>query len=114
MWQRFFVFTSTTNNNNTFFYRKLGSEFDYDLRRWRRSLTSAKGGMRKEYADGFAVLDADGGAGWDLLCALMQFQPEARLTAAKALQHPWLQRDALNAMGVLRSVAAQVGLVFVC
>lgn len=88
--------------------RKLGSEFDYDLRRWRRSLQSAKGSMRKEYAEGFAVLDADGGAGWDLLCSLMQFQPEARLSAAKALQHPWLQRDALTAMGVLRSVAAQV------
>lgn len=64
--------------------------------------------MRKEYAEGFAVLDADGGAGWDLLCSLMQFQPEARLSAAKALQHPWLQRDTQTAMGVLRSVAAQV------
>ncbi len=55
------------------------------------------------------MLDANGGAGWDLLCSLMQFQPEARLSAAKALQHPWLDDKSPTALAVIKSVAAQVG-----
>jgi len=41
--------------------------FGYDLRRWR-----AEEGRkaRSELAEGFALLDADGGAGWELLCSV--------------------------------------------
>ena len=44
----------------------------------------------KDYAEGFAVLDLDGGAPWDLLCALMQAAPRRRLSAARATGHPAL------------------------
>ena len=44
----------------------------------------------KEYAEGFAMLDLDGGAPWDLLCCLMQAAPRKRLSAAAAAAHPAL------------------------
>lgn len=44
----------------------------------------------REYAEGFAMLDLDGGAPWDLLCSLMQAAPRKRLSAAAAVAHPAL------------------------
>lgn len=58
---------------------------------------------------GFAILDADGGTGWDLLCSLIQYEPSARLTAAAALGHPWF--GAATPTGALSATAASLGKV---
>jgi len=44
----------------------------------------------KECAEGFAMLDLDGGAPWNLLCSLMQAAPRKRLSASAAAAHPAL------------------------
>lgn len=44
----------------------------------------------KEYAEGFAMLDLDDGAPWDLVCSLMQAAPRKRLSASAAAAHPAL------------------------
>jgi hypothetical protein len=44
----------------------------------------------KDYAEGFAMLDLDGGAPWDLLCSLMQAAPRRRLSGSAAAGHPAL------------------------
>ncbi len=44
----------------------------------------------REYAEGFAMLDLDGGAPWNLLCSLMQAAPRKRLSASAAAAHPAL------------------------
>lgn len=58
--------------------RQLANEFNYDLRRWRRSLESKGGKALQEWEEGLAVLDCDNGAGWDLACQLVQFNPSDR------------------------------------
>ena len=55
--------------------RVLGEQHGYNLRRWRRA-QEAKGG--KEWGEGFAVLDAEGGAGGDLACQRVQYNPRDR------------------------------------
>ena len=59
----------------------------HDLDAWRetyerRGTTGA--------ADGWAVLDASGGAGWDLIRKLVRVPAGARLSAAAALRHPFV------------------------
>lgn len=54
------------------------------------ALVSQERRSSKEYAEGFAMLDLDGGAPWDLLCSLMQAAPRKRLSAAAAAAHPAL------------------------
>jgi serine/threonine protein kinase len=41
--------------------------------------------------EGFELLDLDQGAGWDLLTKLMAYRPSDRLSAAAALDHPWME-----------------------
>ena len=73
------------------FNRKL-RDLNYDLDAWRDSeAMSVRGGQwPRDLAEGFEVLDADGGAGWDLAKRLVAYKPGARLTAAAALRHPFL------------------------
>lgn len=68
------------------FNRQLGEQFGGDLQRWRKA-TERRGG--KEWAEGFATLDALGGGGWDLAVKLVQYKAGDRLSAAAALSHPW-------------------------
>jgi len=49
--------------------RQLAEQYNWDLKAWRKAM-ERRG--EKVYAEGFAVLDADDGAGWDLLCNLIQ------------------------------------------
>ncbi len=44
----------------------------------------------REYTEGFAMLDLDDGAPWDLVCSLMQAAPRKRLSASAAAAHPAL------------------------
>ena len=43
---------------------------DYDLEAWRRA-QEKKGG--KDWVEGFAVMDLDGGAPWDFACQVLNF-----------------------------------------
>ena len=49
--------------------RQLAEQHGWSLAAWRRSVEK-KGD--KAFTEGFAVLDAGGGSGWDLLCNLIQ------------------------------------------
>lgn len=55
--------------------RQLADTYKHDLRAWRRA-RERRG--TKDLAAGLAILDADGGAGWDLACNLVQYRPEDR------------------------------------
>jgi serine/threonine protein kinase len=62
---------------------------DWDLSAWRAG-EEARGS--REHQEGFEVLDMDNGEGWKLLCAMMQYEPLKRISAAQALDHPWLSK----------------------
>lgn len=49
--------------------RKLAS-FDYDLHAWREN-QEGKGRGGKEWAEGFAMMDLDGGLAWDLVTQVL-------------------------------------------
>lgn len=45
------------------------------LQAWKREVVGKHPrGLPKEYEEGFEVLEAEGGAGWDLLCKVRQRQ----------------------------------------
>ncbi|EFN52381.1 hypothetical protein CHLNCDRAFT_26777 [Chlorella variabilis] len=68
------------------FNKQLAEQYGWNLNAWRKALEKRGD---KAYAEGFAVLDADGGAGWQLLCNLIQYDPSKRLSASAALAHPY-------------------------
>jgi hypothetical protein len=86
------AFPSLRNDNALIAFNKKLREANWDLNKWRadEALSKRNGMWPKELQEGFEVLEADGGAGWDLLTKLMAYKPSDRLTAAAALQHPWL------------------------
>jgi serine/threonine protein kinase len=55
--------------------------YAYDAQAWRESL-----GDRRR--DDFAILDENGGQGWDLVCGLLQ-QRKKRTSVARAIEHPF-------------------------
>lgn len=57
--------------------------YAYDAEAWRDSLPE------RRQAD-FAILDADGGKGWDLVCGLLS-QRKKRTSVSKAIGHPFLR-----------------------
>ncbi|KAK9909952.1 hypothetical protein WJX75_009980 [Coccomyxa subellipsoidea] len=68
------------------FRRKL-EQCNYDMQAWRAQQERRNS---REYAEGFAMLDLDDGAPWDLVCSLMQAAPRKRLSASAAAAHPAL------------------------
>ncbi|GFH05756.1 thylakoid associated Ser/Thr-protein kinase stt7 [Haematococcus lacustris] len=82
----------------------------YDLNAWRvEEEQRRKGGMKPEMAWGFELLDEDGGAGWQLLCDLMAFKPADRITAAAALESPFLTGGAAAPLAASRSAINNAG-----
>ncbi len=64
-----------TDNNLIAFNRKL-KDANYDLRRWRaEELRSSK--VSRDLEEGLELLDAEGGAGWDLACKVRPW-PQGR------------------------------------
>ena len=55
--------------------RKLQS-LGYDLRAWRADVL--RKGARSDIQTGFDLMDAEGGAGWDLACRLVTYKPSDR------------------------------------
>ncbi|PSC67135.1 Serine threonine-kinase chloroplastic [Micractinium conductrix] len=88
------------------FNKLLGEQYGWNLQAWRKAM-ERRG--ERAYAEGFAMLDADGGAGWDLLCQLIRYDPGSRLSASAALAHPWFGQ--LNPATVMTSTVASVGTV---
>mmetsp|Transcript_415 Transcript_415/g.613 ORF Transcript_415/g.613 Transcript_415/m.613 type:complete len:198 (-) Transcript_415:543-1136(-) len=69
------------------FNRRLRKEWGYSLETWRKNERS------KLYDEGFKILDANNGAGWDLLNRLLAYEPKERPSAAEALSHPFFGLD---------------------
>jgi serine/threonine protein kinase len=77
-----------TDNALIAFNKTFGEQYNWDIVAWRR-VQEGKNKVAKEMEEGFATLDADGGAGWDLLVNLMKYEPRERLSASAALNHRW-------------------------
>ena len=56
-------------------------------KRWRAAQAQERRASR-DFQDGFAMLDLDGGAPWSLLTQLVTYAPNKRLSADAALRHP--------------------------
>jgi serine/threonine protein kinase len=78
------------------FNRALAERHGWDLAAW-RAATEARRGAAREWAAGFATLDALGGGGWDLALRLMRYAPRERPSAAAALAHPWFEPGPVDA-----------------
>ncbi|PRW20521.1 Serine threonine- kinase chloroplastic [Chlorella sorokiniana] len=98
----------TLRQDNTLvaFNKSLGERYGWDLNRWRAAM-EARGD--KAFTEGFAILDADNGTGWDLLCNLIRYEPRQRLSAAAALAHPWF--GVVTPTAVISSTVASLGKV---
>jgi len=88
---------SLRTDSNLIAFRRALDKNGCDLEAWRdvyerRSLPGI--------ADGFALLDSNDGAAWDLVCRLVRVPAPLRLSAGAAARHRFLARDA----GVLRTV----------
>lgn len=82
-------------------------ELNYDLNAWRRQeLKNPK--PVKDMAEGFELLDKDGGAGWDLLTKLMAYKPSDRLSASAALAHPWLEVPGMRSSSLSSVISTTV------
>ncbi|GLC41994.1 Serine/threonine-protein kinase STN7, chloroplastic [Pleodorina starrii] len=108
------IFGHLRNDNNLIAFNKRLQELRWDLSAWRRE-EEAKleaGGVKAALADsltaGFEALDADEGAGWDLLTKLMSYTPTDRPSAAEALAHPWLTSAPGRAANMQRSLTSTV------
>ena len=90
------------------FNRKLES-LRWDLSAWRGSQQKR---LNRDTQEAFALMDQEGGAAWDLLTSLMQYQPSKRLSAAAALRHRWFGPSILAPVGAaFDRVASTVGQV---
>ena len=70
-------------------------------------LQERRGG--RDFVEGFEVLDLEGGAGWDLVVALMQKEPRKRLSAEAALGSPLFGSSAISrSLGAVLSRAGNV------
>ena len=79
-----------------------------EQRRERARRAQARRGGR-DFAEGFEVLDLEGGAAWELAVALMQKAPRKRLGAEAALGSPLFGTSALGrSLGRALSAAGDV------
>ncbi|GIM05771.1 hypothetical protein Vretimale_10236 [Volvox reticuliferus] len=108
------IFAHLRNDNNLIAFNKRLQELRWDLSSWRKEEEAklASGATKAALADslaaGFEALDADGGAGWDLLTKLMSYKPSDRPSAAEALAHPWLTSAPGRAADMQRSLTSTV------
>lgn len=84
-----------TDSGLVAFNRALSEQHNWDLNAWRRAMIFRGS---KEYIEGFAVLDALGGGGWDLVTQLVTYKPQDRLSATAALAHPWFDPSPFGAV----------------
>eukprot|EP00667_Euglena_gracilis_P002015 EG_transcript_2012 len=83
-----------SNDDILAFNDTLKDSFKYDLQAWRESEAKRN---RQDYLDGFALLDLDNGAGWDLLKRMMQFNPRDRPSTTDILRSAFMKGTTLTA-----------------
>jgi serine/threonine protein kinase len=91
-----------TNDAIIAFNETLKENYKYDLQAWRDD--EEKRG-RPDFDDGFKLLDAGNGAGWDLLKRMLQEQPGARPSATEILRSPFLKGSDLPSRAAARRQA---------
>jgi serine/threonine protein kinase len=100
------VFPSLRNDNALFAFNKRLASFRYDISRWRQSNeVESRVGKDPSLREGFKVLDLDNGVGWDLLCQLLRYKPDERISASEALVHPFCQKQTLPVLAKFLSVS---------
>ncbi|GLI62557.1 hypothetical protein VaNZ11_005225 [Volvox africanus] len=108
------IFSHLRNDNNLIAFNKRLQELRWDLSSWRKEEEAklASGATKAALADGlaagFEALDADDGAGWDLLTRLLSYKPSDRPSASEALAHPWLTSAPGRAASMQRSLTSTV------
>jgi hypothetical protein len=73
----------------------------HDIDAWRETYERR---AHRDAPDGWAVLDADSGAGWDLVRKLVRVPAAARLSASAALRHPFVAGAAASAPGTANAL----------
>jgi serine/threonine protein kinase len=90
------VFPNLRSDTALFAFNKKLAYLGYDIKRWKESCEVRLRAMKDPALyEGFEVLELDGGAGWDLLCQLLKFKPEERISAREALAHSFCQNNSL-------------------
>jgi hypothetical protein len=67
------VFPSLRKDSNLIAFRRVLEGMDWSLPAWRAKQEARK--LSKEQQEGFDLLDMDGGAGWKLVCRMMERRP---------------------------------------
>eukprot|EP00899_Mesostigma_viride_P002154 jgi/Mesvir1/1193/Mv17685-RA.1 len=86
IWLQLAIPALRSDNALISFNRQL-KQCDYDLDKWRAKSKRAK--EARDWMQGFELLDAENGAGWDLAKSLVAKRPEDRKSASAALLHPF-------------------------
>eukprot|EP01026_Neomeris_dumetosa_P011371 TRINITY_DN1408_c1_g2_i3.p1 TRINITY_DN1408_c1_g2~~TRINITY_DN1408_c1_g2_i3.p1 ORF type:complete len:362 (+),score=48.19 TRINITY_DN1408_c1_g2_i3:244-1329(+) len=100
------VFPPLRNDSVLIAFRRKLEDFDFDIQKWREFMAKKSS---RDYKEGFELLDMYDGAGWDLLCELLQPEPEDRPSAAAAMNHRFVTgNNALSAIGSLGMISRGV------
>ncbi|XP_024525647.1 serine/threonine-protein kinase STN7, chloroplastic isoform X1 [Selaginella moellendorffii] len=93
------VFSNLRSDSALIQFNRQLKRVDHDLVAW-RDLVDAR--PNADVQRGFEILDMDGGAGWELLQAMMQFKGRQRISAKAALGHPYFVK-----LGLLKASPVQ-------
>jgi hypothetical protein len=85
------------NDGNLIAFRRALDKSNCDLEAWRGAYERRN---LPGVADGFALLDADGGAGWDLVLRLLRVPAPLRLSAGAAARHRFMAAPNVVLRGV--------------
>ncbi|WIA41568.1 hypothetical protein OEZ86_008933 [Tetradesmus obliquus] len=87
------AFPNLRSDNSLIAFNRRLQELGWDLPAWKREVVRKHPrGLPKDLEEGFEVLEAEGGAGWDLACQLVSYNPSDRPTAGEALLHRWFEQ----------------------
>eukprot|EP00850_Spirogloea_muscicola_P001625 SM000006S19390 [mRNA] locus=s6:432885:437822:- [translate_table: standard] len=93
------VFPSLRSDSALIQFNRQFKRCNYDLAVWREACEKRAGA---DMQHGFELLEADGGAGWDLLQSMMRFKGRQRVSAGLALAHPFLAPGGLPLLQAVR------------
>eukprot|EP00898_Chlorokybus_atmophyticus_P007096 jgi/Chlat1/7388/Chrsp6S07418 len=98
------AFPSLRSDNNLIaFNRQLGN-LNYDLDAWREKVD--RGRVSADTRLGFEIMDADDGAGWELVKQMVRLRARTRISASRALLHPFMT-GGLPALALLNAASFQ-------
>eukprot|EP00850_Spirogloea_muscicola_P005024 SM000022S07238 [mRNA] locus=s22:737613:742418:+ [translate_table: standard] len=99
------VFPSLRSDSALIQFNRQFKRCNYDLAAWREACEKRAGA---DMQHGFELLEADGGAGWDLLQSMMRFKGRQRVSAGLALAHPFLAPGRLPLLQAVRVAALRL------